>query len=68
MENRRTNGDNGASGGAGAEEKRLTLTVRVPRALARAFKVHAAAHDLKQQDILEELIKRYLREQGALQV
>jgi len=47
------------------EEPTTQISIRLPKSLVRALKIHMAQTDQTQQTILQRLLEAYLREQGA---
>lgn len=48
------------------EEPTAQISVRLPKSLVRALKIHMAQTAQTQQTILQHLLETYLREHGAL--
>jgi len=47
------------------EEPTTQISIRLPKSLVRALKIHMAQTNQTQQTILQRLLEAYLREQGA---
>ena len=48
------------------EEPTTQISLRLPKSLVRALKIHMAQTNQTQQTILQRLLEAYLRQQGAL--
>ena len=48
------------------EEATTQISVRLPKSLVRALKIHMAQTTQTQQTILQQLLETYLRDHGAL--
>jgi hypothetical protein len=48
------------------EEPTTQISIRLPKSLVRALKIHMAQTGQTQQTILQRLLETYLREQGAV--
>lgn len=48
------------------EEPTTQISLRLPKSLVRALKIHMAQTTQTQQTIIQGLLEAYLREQGAL--
>ncbi len=48
------------------EEPTTQISIRLPKSLVRALKIHMAQSNQTQQTILQRLLEAYLREQGAM--
>jgi hypothetical protein len=48
------------------EEPTTQISIRLPKSLVRALKIHMAQTNQTQQTILQRLLEAYLRQQGAL--
>jgi len=48
------------------EEATTQISVRLPKSLVRALKIHMAQTNQTQQTILQQLLDTYLRDHGAL--
>jgi predicted DNA binding CopG/RHH family protein len=48
------------------EEPTAQISVRLPKSLVRALKIHMAQTAQTQQTILQHLLETYLRDHGAL--
>jgi len=48
------------------EEPTTQISLRLPKSLVRALKIHMAQTNQTQQTIIQGLLEAYLREQGAV--
>ena len=48
------------------EEPTTQISIRLPKSLVRALKIHMAHTGQTQQTIMQRLLEAYLREQGAV--
>jgi hypothetical protein len=48
------------------EEPTTQISIRLPKSLVRALKIHMAQTNQTQQTIIQGLLEAYLREQGAV--
>ena len=48
------------------EEPTTQISIRLPKSLARALKIHMAQTNQTQQTIIQRLLEGYLREHGAV--
>jgi predicted DNA binding CopG/RHH family protein len=48
------------------EEATTQISVRLPKSLVRALKIHMAQTNQTQQTILQQLLETYLRDHGAV--
>jgi hypothetical protein len=48
------------------EEPTTQISIRLPKSLVRALKIHMAQTTQTQQTIIQGLLEAYLREQGAV--
>jgi hypothetical protein len=48
------------------EEPTTQISLRLPKSLVRALKIHMAQTNQTQQTIIQRLLEDYLREQGAV--
>ncbi len=48
------------------EEATTQISIRLPKSLVRALKIHMAQTEQTQQTIVQRLLETYLREQGIV--
>jgi len=48
------------------EEATTQISIRLPKSLVRALKIHMAQTEQTQQTIVQRLLETYLREQGVV--
>ena len=48
------------------EEATTQISLRLPKSLVRALKIHMAQTEQTQQTIIQRLLETYLREQGVV--